>query len=268
MIVIGTKCERKVLEAGYFPCPHCNTEREYYLIKEKKFITLFWIPIIPYGSISEYVECMKCESGFDQNDFENIESKRKIIEKNKHMHDWLNPIKEDIEKKHLITNPTFVIDETTLDGKTFDEWLKILDEQALLWIKYKKLNNNSFELKPFDPDPDDQISLKKINTFMDEFDYTEDVTYFTVNKIFYMVDINSLDVPFTYHFKDLRGRTYYNFNEIKVELLSLLRRGYSKIIHQKTTTLPNEKTIHHLHVDQDSFESMIDSGYLKLEYFD
>ena len=61
--------------------------------------------------------------------------------------DWLNAIRQDIEIKYAITNPTFVVDETMLDGKTFEEWIKLVVVPPYLWVKYKKLSNNSFEFK-------------------------------------------------------------------------------------------------------------------------
>ena len=181
--------------------------------------------------------------------------------------EWLNAIKKDIERKYAITNPTFVVDETMLDGKTFEEWIEILDDPDVRWIKYKKLNNNSFELKPFHPDPDDRMSMEKINTFLEIFDYTEGNTYFTVNKFFYDLE-DPFAETFIWIFQNVPGETYYNLNEIKIELCSLLRRGSSKITLQKTTSLSDGKIIHHLHVDQNSLDDMMKTGYLNLEYFD
>ena len=181
--------------------------------------------------------------------------------------DWLNAIKQSILKKYNNVNPKFYVDETMLQDNPFNVWLKSIVLPPYLWLKYIKIDSDTFELKPFCPDPDDKISMKFINNFLDTINYEENKTYFTVNK-YTEVYIENKNKQFgDYVVKDLPGETYYTKSEVTIELRYLLRKGYSKIILEKTSTLGDGKIIYHLHVGQDSLENMLDSGYLQLESF-
>jgi hypothetical protein len=177
--------------------------------------------------------------------------------------DWFQAIKTDIKNKHGIGNPKFCIDNKKLSDAEFDAWLKRFVSPPSLWIKYIKKENDFFELKPFRPDPKDEISNKLIEDFLKDLSI-DNQTYFTLNK--YIVDAEDDENMFGFY-KSKPGETFYNLAEIKVELRYLLRRGYSKISLKEKTKLDN-KIIYHLHIEQDSLENMLKTGYLQLEYSD
>ena len=179
---------------------------------------------------------------------------------------WLNQIKIDIKNKHGNVKPDFYVDECILWKITFDEFLKAMDSAYQLWLKYKKIDKNLFELKPGSPDPEDKMSTHIIDKFLEQIDYVEGQTYFTVNK--YFKEFIEGEKKFTGYFvwRDLPGETYYTKGEIRIELRYLLRQGYSKIELKDTTKLDDGKLIYHLHVDVDKLQNMLKTGYLKLEY--
>lgn len=60
MIIYGYR-NREVQEgSGNFHCPNCRAQRQYRRVKIKRYFTLFFIPLFPFSTLSEYVECMVC----------------------------------------------------------------------------------------------------------------------------------------------------------------------------------------------------------------
>jgi hypothetical protein len=65
MIHIGTMDWASTVSTGSFYCPQCQTEVEYRERVSRPFLTLYFIPAIPIGSLSQYVQCRKCENKFE-----------------------------------------------------------------------------------------------------------------------------------------------------------------------------------------------------------
>ncbi len=65
-VVYGRKAFRKDL--GYthkvYHCPNCNNNKQYLVMRNRKFFTLYWIPLIPYSS-KYYVTCPVCGAGYE-----------------------------------------------------------------------------------------------------------------------------------------------------------------------------------------------------------
>jgi hypothetical protein len=172
--------------------------------------------------------------------------------------EWLNAIKSDIKKKYNSLNPKFCHDELPL---SYDQLNKLKIDRfwtPILWVKYKYIENDFFDLKPFSPWPDDKISMDIIDIFLNKLLYGNNAQYFCLN--YYEWDYENdlyIDVP---------GKTIYNYSEIRIELRFLLRQGFSKVELINTTTLDTGEIIFHIHVGQDSIENMVKSGFLELEY--
>ena len=64
MIIFGTRGVNSTIKSGDFSCPQCQEIRPYRHRKVTKFFTLYFIPLIPYGSAGEYVECGNCKGTF------------------------------------------------------------------------------------------------------------------------------------------------------------------------------------------------------------
>ncbi|HET7142757.1 MAG TPA: zinc ribbon domain-containing protein, partial [Anaerolineales bacterium] len=60
MIIYGYR--NRVIEqgTGNFYCPNCQVQRQYKRKKIVRYFTLFFIPIFPLGTLSEYIECGVC----------------------------------------------------------------------------------------------------------------------------------------------------------------------------------------------------------------
>ncbi len=65
MLVIGTMEWKGTRERGYFTCPSCASSQPYRLRSSRPFLTLYFIPVLPIGSVSEFVECSGCKSAFE-----------------------------------------------------------------------------------------------------------------------------------------------------------------------------------------------------------
>lgn len=64
MIIFGTRGVKSTIKQGEFNCPQCEEQRTYRHRKVTKFFTLYFIPLIPYGSAGEFVECTSCKGTF------------------------------------------------------------------------------------------------------------------------------------------------------------------------------------------------------------
>lgn len=60
MIIYGYRNREIVQGTGNFYCPKCEAQREYKHKKLVRYFTLFFIPLFPLGTLSEYVECSVC----------------------------------------------------------------------------------------------------------------------------------------------------------------------------------------------------------------
>ncbi len=176
--------------------------------------------------------------------------------------EWFNAIKNDIKNKYKIDNPKFCIDDIFLNEEEFEKWKKEFMIPPFFWVQYKHIKDNVFELKPYSPWPSDKALTKIIDDFLEKLIKEKQAKYFCINKYY------EVSKP-EHEFIDEPGETIYTLSEAKVELKSLLRRGFSKIELFKETTVDTgekEEKVYHLHVCQDSIENMIKTGYLELEY--
>lgn len=60
MIIYGYKHKEIQLGTGQLHCFSCEVQRPYRHKKIVRYFTLFFIPLFPLGTISEYVECQVC----------------------------------------------------------------------------------------------------------------------------------------------------------------------------------------------------------------
>jgi hypothetical protein len=64
IVIFGIKNVSRKLAAGIFSCPQCRHDTPYTLKKVSRYITLYFIPLIPLGKVGEIVQCDECGSEF------------------------------------------------------------------------------------------------------------------------------------------------------------------------------------------------------------
>ena len=65
LIIWGTKGVEGVKESGQFFCPSCIGNVPYDHKRIRRFFTLYFIPLIPLGTLQEWVECKQCGGSFE-----------------------------------------------------------------------------------------------------------------------------------------------------------------------------------------------------------
>lgn len=65
MILIGTMEWASTRLKGMFVCPNCATNQAFRLRASRPFLTLYFIPVLPIGGLSEYVQCSHCRNSFE-----------------------------------------------------------------------------------------------------------------------------------------------------------------------------------------------------------
>ena len=65
MILIGTMDWASTRLRGNFLCPHCSTNEKFRLRASRPFLTLYFIPVLPIGGLSEFVQCNSCKNSFE-----------------------------------------------------------------------------------------------------------------------------------------------------------------------------------------------------------
>ena len=58
--IAGIKDRRSTVDTGRFRCPNEGGERRYEHVRIRRWVTLFFIPLIPLGSKGEHVRCQSC----------------------------------------------------------------------------------------------------------------------------------------------------------------------------------------------------------------
>ena len=63
-IIFGTRGLSFGKETGQFHCPGCRTDSTYRRKVQRRFFTLYFIPLIPLDKMAEYIECERCKGTF------------------------------------------------------------------------------------------------------------------------------------------------------------------------------------------------------------
>jgi hypothetical protein len=155
---------------------------------------------------------------------------------------WL---KSEINKKYGINNPIFILNNHKISESEIIDWVsqKYLEHK---WVKYKKISNNTFELKDYFPDPSDEACNRIVSDFVWEYEGKGTKVLFKINQ-------------------DL-----YNLKEAHKQLFLFLKIGFSTIFGAKVETIldRNNKNISVMERDPAGSEifHQVDSGYLEFEY--
>ena len=64
MIIWGSRGVTSSVAKGQFHCPTCNDGRAFDHTKARRFVTLYFIPLIPLENLGEYVECQTCKGTY------------------------------------------------------------------------------------------------------------------------------------------------------------------------------------------------------------
>jgi len=64
-LLVGINGIKKEKGTGRFQCPNCRTLTDYRRYELNRYFTLFFLPLIPLGSMGEFVRCSRCNAEFD-----------------------------------------------------------------------------------------------------------------------------------------------------------------------------------------------------------
>nr|HEX4313201.1 zinc ribbon domain-containing protein [Kofleriaceae bacterium] len=64
LIIFGRRTMQHTAGHGAFDCPRCGPGRQYVHKKVKRWFTLYFIPVIPLGTVGEFVECSSCAATY------------------------------------------------------------------------------------------------------------------------------------------------------------------------------------------------------------
>ena len=64
LFILGLKPRVKTLDTGQFHCPNENGTRRYRSRRARRWVTFFFVPVIPLGTQGEWVECDSCGSQY------------------------------------------------------------------------------------------------------------------------------------------------------------------------------------------------------------
>lgn len=65
MAIWGWKRLSRSVSSGVFACPEEETERAYWVYRDRTWFTLFSIPLIPSNAVEDHVECFCCGMRYD-----------------------------------------------------------------------------------------------------------------------------------------------------------------------------------------------------------
>ncbi|HZR50357.1 MAG TPA: zinc-ribbon domain-containing protein [Streptosporangiaceae bacterium] len=64
LILFGWRVFYRSVGQGTFHCRHCGGDRQYRLRAGRKWLTLFFIPVIPLARVGEHVQCQTCRTRY------------------------------------------------------------------------------------------------------------------------------------------------------------------------------------------------------------
>lgn len=64
LIIFGTRGVTYTTKNGEFHCPNCDVTRPYAQKRVRRFLTLYFLPMIPLDVLGEYVECEHCKDTY------------------------------------------------------------------------------------------------------------------------------------------------------------------------------------------------------------
>ena len=63
--IAGLTDRVRAVGSGQFLCPNERGARPYQLLRRRRWITLFFIPLIPLGRGQDWVQCHGCGTSYD-----------------------------------------------------------------------------------------------------------------------------------------------------------------------------------------------------------
>jgi hypothetical protein len=64
IIIFGLRIVWSTIASGVFHCRKCGGDRNYRLRRGRRFIHVFFIPIIPLNQVGEHVQCQTCKTRY------------------------------------------------------------------------------------------------------------------------------------------------------------------------------------------------------------
>lgn len=64
IFIAGLRVRTTITDTGTFHCPNEGGDRRYQRLRARKWLTLFFIPVIPLNQRGEWVECLGCGSTY------------------------------------------------------------------------------------------------------------------------------------------------------------------------------------------------------------
>ena len=64
-IIFGTRVRHQEIGEGEFFCPKCRAQRHYKHKRATRYFSLYFVPLIPFGKLGEFVECQTCGVAFE-----------------------------------------------------------------------------------------------------------------------------------------------------------------------------------------------------------
>jgi hypothetical protein len=64
LIICSLRIVYRIIARGVFFCRKCGGDRKYRRRAGRRFVTLFFIPVIPLGRTGEHVQCLTCKTRY------------------------------------------------------------------------------------------------------------------------------------------------------------------------------------------------------------
>jgi len=64
LIIVGMRVFYRTIARGVFHCRRCGGDREYRHRNGRRWLTLFFVPVIPLNKVGEHVVCSTCRTRY------------------------------------------------------------------------------------------------------------------------------------------------------------------------------------------------------------
>jgi ribosomal protein L37AE/L43A len=119
-IVFGTRGRHKKLGEGIFNCPQCGQQRAYHHKKIQRYLSLYFVPVVPMDTVTEYIECQTCGTTFQMEAM----SMKAPPRRPRDLAQALNQIEDDLRAGNPVE---FIVRDLTAAGLDRDVALRAIE---------------------------------------------------------------------------------------------------------------------------------------------
>lgn len=150
-VIFGLRHLHRLLGSGTFYCPKCCSSQQYWHKRVRHFFALYFIPLIPLGTVGEYVQCQHCQTQFEPQVLQNSPPSAAELARQRLLDDLSAGLPFHLLRQKLINQGESPENATELIKSATKGWRKICPQCKFEYYRtVENCNNCGAQLPPAD----------------------------------------------------------------------------------------------------------------------